>query len=46
MGRVVVVGCEVERIEEEMGLSEPVSQAVAIAVGLVRGLVAQEARSQ
>jgi hydrogenase maturation protease len=41
-GRVRIVGCEPESVEERMGLSEPVEAAVGEAVRLVRELVARE----
>jgi hydrogenase maturation protease len=42
--RLLVVGCEPASLEEEMGLSEPVSQAVSEAVEVVKRLAAAEAR--
>jgi hydrogenase maturation protease len=42
-GRVLVVGCEPARTEEEVGLSPPVEAAVDQAIGLIRELVAREA---
>lgn len=41
-GRVLVVGCEPAQLEEEIGLSEPVSQAVAEALTLISELVQRE----
>ena len=43
VGRVVVVGCEPETIEEQMGLSEAVARAVPDAARLVMELVREEA---
>jgi len=37
----VVVGCEVESVEEGMGLSEPVAAAIPDAVRSVEGVVTQ-----
>jgi hydrogenase maturation protease len=39
VGQVLVVACEAERLDEEIGLSEPVSRAVPGAVELVMELV-------
>ncbi|KWX04813.1 hypothetical protein TH66_06545 [Carbonactinospora thermoautotrophica] len=39
VGRVVVVGCEPARLEEGMGLSDPVAAAVPDAVDLVAELI-------
>ncbi|MEU3986290.1 hydrogenase maturation protease [Streptomyces sp. NPDC026672] len=39
--RTLVVGCEPARVDEGMGLSEPVSAAVPEAVRIVEGLVEQ-----
>jgi hydrogenase maturation protease len=44
-GRVLVVGCEPARMEEEMGLSEPVSKAVDEAVKLILEVVEREGRA-
>lgn len=41
-GRVVVVGCEPEAVEDGIGLSEPVSRAVDRAVDVVRDLIDEE----
>jgi hydrogenase maturation protease len=41
-GRVLLVGCEPLRCEEEMGLSPPVEMAVAEAVKLILEVVARE----
>jgi hydrogenase maturation protease len=41
-GRVLVLGCEPESVEESMGLSEPVAGAVDEAVRMVREVVARE----
>jgi len=41
-GRVVVVGCEPARIDEGIGLSEPVASAVGEAVRLILDLVQRE----
>jgi len=41
--RVLVVGCEAGRLEDEIGLSEPVAEAVPRAVQLVMDLVTQTA---
>ena len=41
-GRVVVVGCEPARIDEGIGLSAPVANAVAEAVRLILDLVQRE----
>lgn len=38
-GRVLIVGCEPARTEEEIGLSEPAAQAVDEAVRLVRDVI-------
>lgn len=43
-GRVLVVGCEPASLEEGIGLSPPVSQAVDKAVELVTELIDEEAR--
>jgi hydrogenase maturation protease len=40
-GRIVVVGCEPESVEESMGLSAPVAASVEGAVEMIRGLVAE-----
>ena len=45
-GRVLIVGCEPLRCEEEMGLSPPVEQAVGEAVRMVLEVVARERRGQ
>ena len=45
-GRVLVVGCEPLRCEEEMGLSPPVEQAVGEAVTMILEVVAREQRGQ
>jgi len=37
--RIFIVGCEPERVEEGMGLSDPVSAAVPEALSMVRELV-------
>ena len=42
VGRVVVVGCEPETIEEQMGLSESVARAVPDAARLVMELVHED----
>lgn len=44
-GRVVVVGCEPATVEEGIGLSPPVVAAVATAVGVVRDLIADQAKA-
>jgi hydrogenase maturation protease len=41
IGRVVVVGCEPATLEESMGLSDPVSEAVEVALDMIRNLVPQ-----
>jgi hydrogenase maturation protease len=41
-GRVLIVGCEPARMEEEMGLSAPVARAVDEAVALVLEVVRRE----
>jgi hydrogenase maturation protease len=41
-GRVLIVGCEPLRCEEEMGLSPPVQLAIAEAVALIREVVDRE----
>ena len=41
-GRVLIVGCEPARTEEEMGLSEPVSAAVDEAVRMILELLERE----
>jgi hydrogenase maturation protease len=41
-GRVLVLGCEPARVEEEIGLSEPVAAAVDAALVELRRLVAEE----
>jgi hydrogenase maturation protease len=41
-GRVLIVGCEPVRTEEEMGLSEPVASAVDEAVRMILGLLERE----
>jgi hydrogenase maturation protease len=38
--RTIVIGCEVENIEEGMGLSEPVAAAVPAAVAAINDVVA------
>jgi hydrogenase maturation protease len=43
IGRVLIVGCRPARIDEHMGLSAPVSAAVADAVRLVTELAGREA---
>jgi hydrogenase maturation protease len=43
--RTIVVGCEVENIEEGMGLSEPVAAAVPGAVAAINDVVADLAAS-
>jgi hydrogenase maturation protease len=43
--RTIVVGCEVENVEEGMGLSEPVAAAVPGAVAAINGVVADLAAS-
>jgi hydrogenase maturation protease len=43
-GKVLVVGCEPQSVEEEMGLTPVVEAAVDEAVDLIRGLLAREAR--
>jgi len=45
-GRVLIVGCEPLRCEEEMGLSPPVEQAVGEAVTMVLEVVAREQRDR
>jgi hydrogenase maturation protease len=42
-GRVLIVGCEPARTDEEIGLSEPVGTAVEEAVALILDLLAREA---
>ena len=39
--RTIVVGCEVENVDEGMGLSEPVAAAVPRAVAAIDDVVAQ-----
>ena len=46
VGRVLVVGCEPERLEEGMGLSRSVAAAVAPAVDTVIELVTQLSRTE
>ncbi len=41
-GRVLIVGCEPARTEEEMGLSAPVAAAVDEAIGMIFGLLERE----
>src|SRR5262245_14982280 len=41
-GRLLVVGCEPESVEERMGLSAPVTAALQEGVRLVRDLIAHE----
>jgi hydrogenase maturation protease len=41
-GRVLLIGCEPARVEEEIGLSAPVAQAVEAAVALIRELIQRE----
>jgi hydrogenase maturation protease len=41
-GRVLIVGCEPLRCEEEMGLSPPVERAVGEAVALIHELLGRE----
>jgi hydrogenase maturation protease len=43
--RTIVVGCEVENVEEGMGLSEPVAAAVPGAVAAINDVVADLAAS-
>jgi hydrogenase maturation protease len=38
--RTIVVGCQVENVDEGMGLSEPVAAAVPDAVAAIREVVA------
>jgi hydrogenase maturation protease len=45
-GRVLIVGCEPLRCEEEMGLSPPVERAVGEAVALVLEVVGRERRKR
>jgi len=42
VGRIVIVGCEPESVENEMGLSAAVERAVPEALRVVRELVEQE----
>lgn len=42
--RLLLIGCEPERVDEGMGLSEPVRQAVDGAVAMVRDVLADEVR--
>lgn len=42
VGRVVIVGCEPESIEERMGLSDRVAAAVPLAAQAVREIIAGE----
>jgi hydrogenase maturation protease len=42
--RLLVVGCEPASLEEEMGLSEPVSRAVDEAVSVVKRLASEETK--
>jgi hydrogenase maturation protease len=44
VGRLYVVGCEPADVEEGMGLSEPVAQAVDEAAMVVRRLVTEDSR--
>jgi hydrogenase maturation protease len=41
-GRVLIVGCEPARTEEEMGLSAPAAAAVDEAIGMILGLLERE----
>ncbi len=45
-GRVVVVGCEPQCVEDGLGLSDPVSRAVDAAVRVVRELVNEDSRGE
>lgn len=45
-GRVLIVGCEPAHVEEEMGLSEPVSAGVEEAVRLILDLLEREDRKE
>jgi len=44
VGRIVIVGCEPQSVENEMGLSAAVERAVPEALRVVRELVEQELR--
>ncbi|MFF1904414.1 hydrogenase maturation protease [Kitasatospora sp. NPDC058218] len=45
-GRVLVVGCEPESLEEGIGLSAPVAAAVEEAVGVILRIVGADAQAQ
>jgi len=46
VGRVLVIGCEPARLDEQIGLSAPVAAAVAPAARAVRELVTDLVRQQ